>query len=60
MAFESLSEVLWMQGHGPYVWSVYGIGLVLISVLVGQARSLRKKSRLTAKRYWNRGGSRAS
>ncbi|EAQ66195.1 hypothetical protein MED121_05920 [Marinomonas sp. MED121] len=30
MAFESLNEFLSMGTHGPFVWSVYGISLVLL------------------------------
>ena len=31
MAFESLNEFISMGTHGPYVWSVYGISLILLA-----------------------------
>ncbi|WP_252176388.1 heme exporter protein CcmD [Endozoicomonas sp. 4G] len=30
MYFESLGSLLQMGGHGAYVWSTYGIGLLII------------------------------
>jgi heme exporter protein D len=30
MQFDSLSEFLYMGGHGLYVWLSYGVGVVLI------------------------------
>ena len=34
MSFASLTDFLAMGGHAPYVWSAYGIGLVVILVNV--------------------------
>ncbi len=30
MAFKSFSEFLAMGGHGPYIWTAYGVTLLLI------------------------------
>ncbi len=30
MAFKNVSEFLAMGGHGPYIWTAYGVTLVLI------------------------------
>ena len=30
MAFKSFSEFVAMAGHGPYIWTAYGVTLVLI------------------------------
>ncbi|NIB44522.1 heme exporter protein CcmD [Pseudomaricurvus alkylphenolicus] len=32
--FESLTELMAMSGHGPYVWACYGITLVALLYLV--------------------------
>lgn len=32
--FESLAALLFMDGHGPYVWSAYGISAVILLYLV--------------------------
>lgn len=32
--FQSLQEVFWMNGHGPYVWSAWGIALIAMVFLV--------------------------
>ncbi len=42
--FESLSAFLHMAGHGPYVWSCYGLTIMAMVFLV--IRPLRKKSEL--------------
>lgn len=34
MAFESITALLTMGGHGPYVWTSYGAFLLVLSVLV--------------------------
>lgn len=33
MYFASLSDLLMMDGHGIYVWSVYGIAAAIIAAL---------------------------
>ena len=30
MMFENLTDFGWMGGHGPYVWSAYGVALLII------------------------------
>jgi len=32
--FDSLHQLFWMDGHGPYVWGCYAIALVAILFLV--------------------------
>ncbi len=34
MAFESFAAFLVMEGHGPYVWTCYGVFFVLMGVLM--------------------------
>ena len=34
MAFDSFSAFLAMEGHGPYVWTCYGVFFVLMAVLM--------------------------
>ncbi|EED32785.1 putative heme exporter protein CcmD [gamma proteobacterium NOR5-3] len=34
MYFDSVAAALVMDGHGPYVWSAYGITLTVIALLV--------------------------
>ncbi len=34
MQFDSFSDFLTMGGHGVYVWTVYGIALLVLSALV--------------------------
>lgn len=34
LQFQSLQEVFWMNGHGPYVWSAWGIALIAMAFLV--------------------------
>ena len=35
MYFDSLSSLIDMDGHGAYVWAVYGIGLLVILYNIG-------------------------
>ena len=35
MYFDSLSSLIDMDGHGAYVWAVYGIGLLIILYNIG-------------------------
>ena len=41
--FSSLSEFLWMAGHGPYVWACYAISVAGIAGLVWAPIIERKK-----------------
>ncbi len=34
MYFSSLQDLITMDGHGPYVWGAYGIGLFVMGALV--------------------------
>ncbi len=34
MQFDSLAALWQMGGHGPYVWSAYGIGVVTLIVII--------------------------
>lgn len=34
MAFDSFSAFLVMEGHGPYVWSCYGVFFVLMIAMM--------------------------
>lgn len=43
MYFESLQAALAMGGHGPYVWSAYGItALVILQLLIWPWRAQRR------------------
>jgi len=42
MAFETFADFLAMGKHGPYVWSAYGITLVVIAINIA-APILRRK-----------------
>ena len=43
MFFESLEALFFMNGHGIYVWSAYGLAIALMLYL-GLAPVLRKKN----------------
>ncbi len=34
MYFQSITELIAMNGHGVYVWSAYGIGFAVLLALV--------------------------
>ena len=43
MQFESLTALWEMGGHGAYVWSAYGIGIVtLIAIIVAPLQRSRR------------------
>ena len=44
MYFETFSDAVSMAGHGPYVWSAYGITLLVLLVLMSSP--LRRQRRL--------------
>jgi heme exporter protein D len=47
MYFNTVSELLAMEGHGPYVWFCYGItAVVLCGLLVGARRRRRSAEEL--------------
>ena len=33
LAFENLNEIIFMDGHGIYVWPVYAIGIFIIFII---------------------------
>ena len=47
LAFNNFNEILDMDGHGIYVWSVYiiGISMILLSFLIAKHRihDIKKK-----------------
>ncbi|SFH52795.1 heme exporter protein CcmD [Modicisalibacter xianhensis] len=43
MAFESLTALLAMGGHAPYVWSAWGVAAALLIVSVAHARAERRQ-----------------
>ncbi len=45
MYFASLHDLLFMNGHGAYVWASYGIGFVVIAALIFQPLLRHKKLR---------------
>ncbi len=44
MYFESLADLLQMDGHGAYVWSAYVIGIAVLAILLLAPR--RRSQRL--------------
>jgi len=50
LAFNNLKEILDMDGHGIYVWSVYSIGIAMIflSFLIAKKRikDIQKKIKI--------------
>ncbi|CDF83058.1 heme exporter protein CcmD [Pseudomonas sp. QL9] len=43
MSFQSFSDFLAMGHHGPYVWSAYGISLVVLALNVAMPLLARKR-----------------
>ncbi|WP_034837516.1 heme exporter protein CcmD [Endozoicomonas numazuensis] len=46
MYFDSLASLIHMDGHGIYVWSTYGIGLLIIAYNI--VSPLRARKRIVA------------
>lgn len=44
MYFDSISDFIYMSGHGFYVWLAYGISIFVLAALFIQP--LRKKARI--------------
>lgn len=49
--FADLQALLWMNGHGPYVWACYavtfvGLGLLIIEPMVQRKRFIRQQQNL--------------
>jgi len=53
MNFESFSAFLAMGGHGPYVWSCYGLTLAVL-LFNGLAPGRRKRRFLREQGAWQR------
>ena len=49
MAFKSFAEFLAMGGHAPYIWTAYGVTLVLILYILA-APVLRQRQFVRAER----------
>jgi len=43
MIFENLTDFGWMGGHGPYVWSAYGVALLIIGYNLFSAVAHRRR-----------------
>ena len=41
--FQSLADLIYMSGHGPYVWACYGIGLLVVAYLLISPVCQKKK-----------------
>jgi heme exporter protein D len=54
MYFESLDALLNMAGHGPYVWSCYGLFVALLGINIWHARSQNLKALKQAKAFVRR------
>ena len=50
LAFDSINEIVNMDGHGIYVWSVYSIGIsmIFLSFLIANKRikDIQKKIKI--------------
>ncbi len=43
MSFESFGDFLAMGHHGPYVWSTYGISLLVLAINVAEPLLARRR-----------------
>ena len=51
LAFDNLNEILDMDGHGIYVWSVYliGISIIFLSFLIAKKRIVDIQKKINTK-----------
>jgi|TARA_X000000368_G_C22892520_1_gene650314 Heme exporter protein D len=51
LAFDNFNEILDMDGHGIYVWSVYliGISIIFLSFLIAKKRILDIQKKINTK-----------
>ena len=51
LAFNSFNEILDMDGHGIYVWSVYliGISIIFLSFLIAKKRIVDIQKKINTK-----------
>jgi heme exporter protein D len=52
MAFDSFSALLWMEGHGPYVWVCYGVFFVFMGGLAFWSGRQRRQLIQRQRRQW--------
>lgn len=43
LQFSTLQEFFWMNGHGPYVWGAYALGLAAVVFLVWSPLARRRR-----------------
>ncbi len=43
MYFDSFQALMWMDGHGPYVWGAYSVALIILLSLVIQPLRAKKR-----------------
>ena len=51
LAFDNFNEILDMDGHGIYVWSVYliGISIIFLSFLIAKKRIVDIQKKINTK-----------
>ena len=51
LAFDNFNEILYMDGHGIYVWSVYliGISIIFSSFLIAKKRIIDIQKKINTK-----------
>ena len=51
LAFDNFNEILNMDGHGIYVWSVYliGISIIFLSFLIAKKRIVDIQKKINTK-----------
>ena len=51
LAFDNFNEILDMDGHGIYVWSVYliGISIIFLSFLIAKKRIVAIQKKINTK-----------
>ena len=60
MYFESLRAAWEMAGHGPFVWSAYGITAVVVIALIGLPLQRVRQAEFALRAEWERQGANAS
>ena len=64
MYFSSLADLIYMDGHGLYVWSVYGVaalilGALIVAPLLARRRFIRDEAQRLRREQAGRSNSRA-
>lgn len=52
MAFDSFSALIHMGGHGPYVWTCYGVFFALLGILLAWSMRQRRELERRLRRQW--------